>query len=139
MNEGWLDGSTSVVMAVTSRYIMVANAGDSRAVLMDGNKVCSHVGLFVGLFYRSLLRGSFRMCRYIYAKRPPYLIAITSWSPTQATAVPFSWMAIRYVSLTCDFFKCVGTNIDGSKEVSSHICVYKCEKSPVKETYKRDI
>ena len=27
MNEGWLDGSTSVVMAVTSRYIMVANAG----------------------------------------------------------------------------------------------------------------
>ena len=38
MNEGWLDGSTSVVMAVTSRYIMVANAGDSRAVLMDGDK-----------------------------------------------------------------------------------------------------
>jgi len=46
MNEGWLDGSTSVVMAVTSRYIMVANAGDSRAVLMDGNKAvalsCDH-------------------------------------------------------------------------------------------------
>jgi hypothetical protein len=34
-----MDGSTSVVMAVTSRYIMVANAGDSRAVLMDGDKV----------------------------------------------------------------------------------------------------
>jgi hypothetical protein len=32
-----MDGSTSVVMAVTSRYIMVANAGDSRAVLMDGD------------------------------------------------------------------------------------------------------
>eukprot|EP00802_Teleaulax_amphioxeia_P021873 Tamp_22264.p1 GENE.Tamp_22264~~Tamp_22264.p1 ORF type:complete len:284 (-),score=33.99 Tamp_22264:235-1086(-) len=46
MNEGWLDGSTSVVLAVTSRYIMVANAGDSRAVLMDGNTAvplsCDH-------------------------------------------------------------------------------------------------
>ena len=45
MNEGWMDGSTSVVMAVTSRYIMVANAGDSRAVLMDGDKVCLSVCL----------------------------------------------------------------------------------------------
>ena len=45
MNEGWMDGSTSVVMAVTSRYIMVANAGDSRAVLMDGDKVSLSVCL----------------------------------------------------------------------------------------------
>ena len=45
MNEGWMDGSTSVVMAVTSRYIMVANAGDSRAVLMDGDKVALSVCL----------------------------------------------------------------------------------------------
>ena len=40
-----MDGSTSVVMAVTSRYIMVANAGDSRAVLMDGDKVALSVCL----------------------------------------------------------------------------------------------
>ncbi len=29
-------GSTAVVLAVTSQYVMVANAGDSRAVMFDG-------------------------------------------------------------------------------------------------------
>lgn len=33
------DGSTAVVVAVTSRYIMCANAGDSRAVMLDGDTV----------------------------------------------------------------------------------------------------
>ena len=33
------DGSTACVVAVTSRYIMCGNAGDSRAVLLDGDTV----------------------------------------------------------------------------------------------------